>query len=719
MIKKYKLVGIAVLLCWLCGTDVLAQNSERDVLIDKIVNVSLNQVNRVKMIQLAEEYTEELDPVVAEAVIYAVTQQMVKPITTKSYSHLSEEQLEEVLNFMNSEAYRRLSSNEIATELSVILVVDMLGYLACTIAGESWNPDIPLLSDKEYNALADKYIEQTGALSVFDGMIDPLMESLEKEMGASAVRMMSSMMKQMQKNYPKYYKSILVRFVSKEQLQEAVDFYSQPYMIEVQQNATKYSVSVLNKAMDNPEALTKQMEKYFDNNAGVEDTAAVVRDYIARLPYMPVYTQRIEPIFPVKTLVMKKKATYMGQTRNEQAHGKGVLTDKKGVRYSGDFKEGKRHGLIASYYSNGDSAQYIWADDKVVAEYSKDLGKPASTYKGEAMGYGFKASATSREEGFFIDGSLEGEGKRIELDNGKVSKIEEGWFDYGSLKKGRIINKSNANKIVQFDGEILSDDLINGAIKVGVTRIVENSDGKKIAVLKEGTSINGTMHGMGSYESGQDGFHLYEEGYFAYNELYGKGHRTRKWDKNNTVEVYDGEFFAGKFQGKGTKKYTYTADNNLTYSQITEGYFQEGKLVGDMVYEEKITNIYKITGRHWIFTRFGFEIVFHSTAFNDSLTIHIEGPVTNDKLNGEAEITLSNGDYYKGVFKNGEFKEGVVRKTNSDRSIYEGEMKNGRYEGQGKLTEANGYCDEGTFMYGTCVNGVRKDKRGRVLYKIQ
>ena len=77
------------------------------------------------MIQLAEEYTEELDPVVAEAVIYAVTQQMVKPITTKSYSHLSEEQLEEVLNFMNSEAYRRLSSNEIATELSVILVVDM------------------------------------------------------------------------------------------------------------------------------------------------------------------------------------------------------------------------------------------------------------------------------------------------------------------------------------------------------------------------------------------------------------------------------------------------------------------------------------------------------------------------------------------------------------------------------------------------------------------
>ena len=80
---------------------------------------------------------------------------------------------------------------------------------------------------------------------------------------------------------------------------------------------------------------------------------------------------------------------------------------------------------------------------------------------------------------------------------------------------------------------------------------------------------------------------------------------------------------------------------------------------------------------------------------------------------------MSNGDYYKGVFKNGVFKEGVTRKTNADGSVYEGEMKNGWYEGQGKLTEANGNSDEGIFNSGSCVDGVRKDKRGKVLYKIK
>ena len=165
------------------------------------------------------------------------------------------------------------------------------------------------------------------------------------------------------------------------------------------------------------------------------------------------------------------------------------------------------------------------------------------------------------------------------------------------------------------------------------------------------------------------------------------------------------------------KKYTYTDKYDLTYGQTTEGYFHEGNLEGDMVYDELITNI---SPQNWRFTRFGFKINYYAEeATSDSLAIHIKGTVTNDKLNGEAEITISNGDYYKGIFKNGEFKEGVVRQTNSNRSVYEGEMKNGKYEGQGKLTYSNGNYDEGTFMYGTCIDGVCKDKRGRVLWKIR
>ena len=687
-----------------------AQSNEREILIDKIVGVSLNQLDRVNLIQTVKEYSDEMDPIVAEAVVYTLARQMSRPLVAETYANLTEEQLKEVLRFMRSDTQRRISSSQVSEELSVLLAVDLIGYFSAMLSGTSWRPDIPSLNDKEYSAMVDKYLELTGALSLFDDLLKPAMAEIKKEMGASAASMMSSMMKQIQKNYPAYYKSVLVDYVSKEQLQQAVDFYSQPYMLEVQQMAKSRGMSLISENVYDTEDFAKQIEKFLEKNAVIEDTSAVVKNYIAQLPYMLVYNG-VKPIFPIKTLKMKKGATYTGQTRDGLAHGKGILTDKKGIRYSGDFREGKRHGLITTYYLDGDSARYVWANDKILAECGIDLSKLAPTYKGEAMGYGYKTSLTGKEEGFFIDGSLEGLGKRIESDD----KIEEGWFDGGSLKEGRTIDRSNANKIVQFDGEILSDDLFNGTIKVGVTKIVEKKGGKKLVAIKEGTFVNGVMHGMGSWEYGEDGYKKSEEGYFAYDELYGQGHRTRKWDEGNMVETYDGEFLAGKYHGKGVRDFIYTDKYNFTYTQMTKGYFNEGELKGDMEYDELITHL----SGNWTFTRFGFGLKFYTTATDDSLTIHIKGPVTKDKLNGEVEITLSNGDYYKGVFKNGVFKEGVTRKTNADGSVYEGEMKNGWYEGQGKLTEANGNSDEGIFNSGSCVDGVRKDKRGKVLYKIK
>ena len=47
-----------------------AQSNEREILIDKIVGVSLNQLDRVNLIQTVKEYSDEVDPIVAEAVVY-------------------------------------------------------------------------------------------------------------------------------------------------------------------------------------------------------------------------------------------------------------------------------------------------------------------------------------------------------------------------------------------------------------------------------------------------------------------------------------------------------------------------------------------------------------------------------------------------------------------------------------------------------------------------
>lgn len=690
----------------------MAQSNEREALINSIVNsVSLN-MDRVKMMQSTMAYTDKVDPIVAEAFVYTLGQQMVaRPMISKIYNHLTEEQLEDVVRYMRSEANQRISSNEVAEELSVYLIADMMGYLLATASGTSWKSEVPSLNDKEYGALVDKYIELTGALSVLDSFMEPLKSKMKQEMGTSAARMMNSMVMQIKKSYPAYYKAALVSYVSKEHLQEAIDFYSQPYMLVMQQGAKNLGTSLMNGAMKDPEAFAEQMNNLIEEEGNVEvkDSASVVWDYIARLPYMPV-SNKVDSIFPVRTLAMKKKATYIGQTRDGLAHGKGVLTDKKGVRYSGDFRNGKRHGLITTYYLNGDSAQYVWGDDKILAAHNTDLSKPASTYKGKAMGYGYKTTITGREEGYFIDGELCGQGKAT---SGEI--VKDGRFVGGSLVEGRIIDKSTTNKIVQFEGELFNDGLMY-KIKKGTTRIVTKKDGKKTAAIKTGTFVNNEMHGMGSWEYGEDGYSWCEEGYFAYNELYGKGHRTRKWNKESRVENYEGDFFAGKYQGQGVETATWTTDNGTNYKRTVSGHFNQGKPDGEICFKEEVSNIPLFSdGRGWLFTYYGIQYAI----FTDSFSITMNGTVTNDKLNGEAEIILSTGDYYKGLFKNGEFKEGIVRKTNSNRSVYEGEMKNGKYEGQGKLTYSNSNYDEGTFMYGTCIDGVCKDKRGKVLWKIR
>lgn len=706
---KKKFVGMLTLLFCLCGSSTMAQNNERELLIDSIVYLSSNQSGRVKMIESAKKLIKEeprLDPVVAEAILYFTSKEMVKPIISESYIKLTEGQLKEVIHYMNSEANRRISSNEVAEKMSLYLVEDLLGNMASMIGGTSWKSEVPALKDKEYVALVDKYLEMTGTLSMFDEVMEPLMVNLKKEIGASGARMLTSMMKQIQKNYPAYYKAALVDYVSKEQLQEVIDFYSQPYMVEIQQRTKNSTMSLLDGVMKDPEAFSKKSMEYFGDFTSIKDTAAVVRDYISNLPNMSI-VNKVEPIYPVKTLSMKRKATYTGQTRDGLAHGRGVLTDKKGVRYSGNFKEGKRHGVITTYYAN-DSITHIWADDKMLEEVVTDIDN-LPFYKKTTMGYGYNNTNSGKEKGWFIDGELEGEGERVHYDG---KKTEKGWFRNGSLVDGLIVEKTD-DKITSFEGE-LSESLARN-IRVGTTRTITQKNGKKTAMMIEGTLINGEMHGKGFREYAEDGFSSRSEGFFTYNELYGQGRRIRKWDENNTIEVYEGEFFAGKYQGKGVKNRTSTDEHNFTYTQTTEGHFREGKLDGDMLYQEQITNL----SGSWTLTRFGFGIQYGTTASNDSLTIHIKGTVTNDKLNGDTEILLSNGDYYKGLFRNGSLVEGTVRITYSNGSLYEGGYKNGKFEGEGKLTYSNGVSEEGTFMYGTCVNGVRKNKRGAVIGRIR
>ena len=88
------------------------------------------------------------------------------------------------------------------------------------------------------------------------------------------------------------------------------------------------------------------------------------------------------------------------------------------------------------------------------------------------------------------------------------------------------------------------------------------------------------------------------------------------------------------------------------------------------------------------------------------------------ELDGEAEIVLSNGNYCKGIFNNGNFVRGTARITYSDGSIYEGGLVGNQFDGKGKFVNAKGMIYEGTFKKGVCVKGVYKNKRGVVMGKV-
>lgn len=690
MRMKFLVLG---LLLFFLNNNSIAQGFNEQILKDSIINLSFNQLSRVDMITVAKKLIEKnkgVDPIIAEAVIYSLGKKKARNDLEELSKKLTENQLKDIICFMNSEAYLRLSSNEFSDALEDILITDIKGFFT---NGESWLFNVSPLSDKNFNELSDKYLKLTNDVVASNRRVESLVLRLKNEMGIDDTYMITTITKQIQNNYYLYCKNVLVDYISKEQLQEIVEFYSQPYAFSTNLTTTPVRL-FLNTIIENPKMFEKMIKDNYGSLVRIKDTTSIVRDYMTRLPNIPLYG-RTRPIYPILTLSLKGKSTYTGQTRDGQPHGKGILTNKKGVLYSGYYKMGKRHGLVTTFYMNGDSITQMWVDDKVMEDQNTDIGKSVPLFKGEPMGYGFKLTNGIREEGLFVDGKLEGYAKRENIED---NIIEEGWYEKGVMTRGGIKTRNSENKTTMFEGEQFYSQRY-GLIKEGSIIESRKSDGNDVKTIKTGSFIGSEFHGNGSIEMVQAGFQQCEKGYFSNGRLYGKGLKI-----SNSV-----------------------GPDNWICQQTSSGVFYQGELKNEIVYEEHINNISNIGTDYdaWTITRLGLEFSFgipHQTANKtnaDSLRILIKGEIRNDKLNGNAEVILSNGDYYRGVFVNGYFLNGNARITNKDRSIYEGGVISGRYEGDGKIIYADGTCDEGLYMFGAFVNGVRKDKNGEVLYNIR
>ena len=697
------------------------------------------------------------------------------------FSTLSTEELNEIIDFLNSDIYQIITSNNIDTYVNTQIATDVLGYMLAKTKKKNYKTTLKPLNDSEFDKLATEFIEITNATSNFDNIENILLNSgATKKINVleeNSILYLLPATNFIKNNLHLYYKSALYKYVTKEQLQKTVDFHKQ-YMLDFY------------KAIKNTHSATQreQIKGFIDLAYDTQDSTGartLCLEYLNKLQSL-TYDINNTSITIIDTLYIKSN-TYIGETLNNQPNGKGTLIDNNGIKYVGNFQDGKRHGLITTHFTNGDSITEVWAGDKKLKAQNTSTKEFATRYKKLPIGYGYYYDGSCKKEGFFIDGKLNGNGVK---DNSITDNIvEQGEFVDDILVKGERIYKGK-NQSVTTKGEY------HGNIFKGEKTKITYFDGEKNKEYKKGLQIDEKLEGYGIYEYSTKSYTKKSEGFFVTDELYGEGTETKTWSEKNQKQIYKGEFWNGSYHGTGNYEYskgnyysesyngaffkgekhgigtyhqkwnndinelekqinlgttvytldeskyigefannqyngkgtltcnwinwsgnkvdTYTGDfidgkyngkgvlvetfseDYLFYKQTSDGTFNDSKLDGEFIYTETIENK-SLTYKNSIFTFSRFDLQFTAVG-KKTLEINIQGNLKNGKLDGYAKITTSAGEYYDGIFKDGEFWEGKARIQKWDDTL--------------DATFKNGVICRGTIKY---AKGVKPDINEGVL----
>ena len=218
------------------------------------------------------------------------------------------------------------------------------------------------------------------------------------------------------------------------------------------------------------------------------------------------------------------KGVYVGEKKDGQPQGQGTLTYSSGKTFVGEFKDGDIHGGTATY-PDGRKYEGEWKDwryhgqgtetfpdgSKYVGEYKRDRRegfgimtyKDGSKFEGEWKGsrpFNGKGVVQGREgqditEGEWVNGKMEGYGKRSNSNNERWYKSYEGEFKNGKFHgQGKMSAK-----------KILTDDMARSP---------------RLAKLKGLTFIgefrNGRPHNVKSFnDSGEQQSIIFNDGKLA------------------------------------------------------------------------------------------------------------------------------------------------------------------------------------------------------------
>ena len=349
---------------------------------------------------------------------------------------------------------------------------------------------------------------------------------------------------------------------------------------------------------------------------------------------------------PVKEMKLKQ-GQYKGETYDGVPDGQGVLTDKKGVRYSGSFRDGLRHGPVEVTAPEKGALMQFWYNGKFQKNIPTSLRADGSVPEtvmidGKRFGYGCYYNSISKSTcvGFFVDGKQSGPGKIM------TPKY---------ILKGRFVGNCVYDCIIDWNDTRYQKNRFtgtqNGILRKGVLHRV-SPDGRQR--VWRGEFVNDMADGDMAWCSMSDKDTSRFYGLFAYGSMYGEGKIERTWVyKNGMREVY---------------RYTGNTVHNKAY--------------GDGAFEILLTDF---PNDKFNVNRFGVKLSYQYTEGKDTVIVKGEG-VFRDNALVEGKVSVSNGNFMMGRFEDGQLVEGRMVKKYSDGSSYDGECQYGKYHGYGRIT---------------------------------
>lgn len=271
----------------LCMGNIVAQTSDRDVLTEQLIQKAILENKRLDLNKFSKQLVAELnlnvDTLIAEATFYQIMYDLIEPEFKELYAPLSDKDLSDYVNFLNSDINKKLNGEEINSAISLLAGMDMMAYMLAVATEQPYESSIKNINDTEYDALANKYLEATGASSLAEELMALIGNEASKDMDPKEREMTEKTMKYIGKMFPLYYKNALYKTITKEELTIVAEIFQRPAISEVNKNMLNVMGNLLEKFSTQEELLNEKTKTLTKAMSDPNDTTGAREKYIEYL----------------------------------------------------------------------------------------------------------------------------------------------------------------------------------------------------------------------------------------------------------------------------------------------------------------------------------------------------------------------------------------------------------------------------------------------------